>query len=127
MEAMSNCKNEGGYLVEIDNQEEQNVLAQFHKDSKLNKYLWLGGTDVNIEGQWIGSSSGRIIMDFNGWNGNKPSGDFNENCVYTHPHWHFKWHDVRCSWTSDATALCEYQGETSASQNTGNLYFMAFV
>ena len=91
---MANCVSEGGYLVEIDNQEEQDVLTKFLQMSKLKTWVLLGGTDVGKEGQWIGSHSGREIMDFNGWHKNEPSGHFNENCLATYSGYGFMWVDI---------------------------------
>merc|ERR550519_1447906 len=66
-EAMQNCKNEKGYLVEMNTQEEHDAIIQFLKDKKVNEHVWLGGTDKEKTGKWIGGHSGEEIMKFNGW------------------------------------------------------------
>ena len=119
-EATTKCNNEGGYLVEIDTQKEQDQLALFYKDSKLRTYVWLGGTDENREGHWIGNYSGREIMKFNAWRYSYyPNGGFGENCLITHYSWQFKWDDKSCSYgRGDATALCEYPNQMEPPVNS---------
>ena len=108
-EATTNCNNEGGYLVEINSQDEQDELALFYKESKIRRYVWLGGTDENREGQWIGNYSGKEIMNFNAWRSGYPSGGLHENCLYSYYSWKLKWEDTPCSYKiSGAAALCEY-------------------
>ena len=111
-------------MVEIDNQDEQDVLTEFHKKSKLKTYVWLGGTDGATEGQWIGNYSGKEILTFDGWYRNEPGGGFKENCVWIHPSYGvFNWRDYDCNYKGDQAALCEFpdQNETQILPSTGIL------
>ena len=121
---MNNCKNDGGYLVEIDSQEEQDALTEFHKKSKLRTYVWLGGTDENSEGKWVGKYSGKEIMNFDGWYSSQPGGGFKENCVWIrHNYGVFNWMDYDCNYKGDYAALCEFpdQNDTQTVPSTGIL------
>ena len=98
--AQSCADNEGGFLAQIDSQEEQDsifyhtnlagVLASntTAPDGGNGSYLWIGGNDISIEGQWnwtpytgttisfwqgtgaTGSAVGGLYNNWGGSNGN---------------------------------------------------------
>lgn len=68
LDAVSCAVNRGGYLVEINSLDEQNAISTQIPSAGINfsqtvvpesgsPGLWLGGNDINVEGNWV-------------WNGN---------------------------------------------------------
>lgn len=82
--AQSCANNEGGYLAQIDSQEEQEAIfsqvnlagitasSTVAPDGGNGSYLWLGGADISIEGQWNWLPYGGTAISF--WQGTGASG-----------------------------------------------------
>ncbi len=104
-EAAAYAKEQGGYLAEINSQEEQNTLyTELSKNAGITltrttasdgggaSYVWIGGNDINAEGEWkwdgnddgsgaqfwAGLADGSVVGGlYNNW-GDEPD-DFNDN------------------------------------------------
>ena len=91
-DAESVCESEGGHLASVHSQEEN----QFIEDISGN-YTWLGGTDVDTEGQWIWVDGSPFDWNASNWgvaNG-EPNGKTIENCLVT---WDSQpWNDAPCN------------------------------
>ena len=98
-QAESSCVRDGGHLVSITSQEEQDEVNEVLKDQgcKWNLVFWLGGSDEKIEGNWTWSD-GRV------WNEEQQTrlrqdGLQGENCLV----WRCgEWLDWDCTKTKGA-------------------------
>ncbi|KAH9514069.1 hypothetical protein Btru_030128 [Bulinus truncatus] len=77
-QAESICQEYGGYLMEVDDDEEMQVANQL--TYKHNVYSLIAGTDAGQEGTWIFPRSGRPVNVFY-WEDNEPNDSYNgEDC-----------------------------------------------
>ena len=66
------CESKKGYLVEINDQNEENLLKKFFTDSQISgTHFWLGATDGAKEGEWIWKYSGKKIS-YKNWGSGQP-------------------------------------------------------
>jgi len=72
------CQKQNGYLVEINDQEEYQMLTGFVRNFPNNVYL--GMTDAGHEGQWRYLSSGGPVT-FLKWRAGEPDGSSGQNCA----------------------------------------------
>jgi len=82
--AQSCANNEGGQLAQINSQDEQDTIFKYvilagitasntvAPDGGNGSYLWLGGTDVSVEGEWNWSPYGGTAVPF--WSGTGATG-----------------------------------------------------
>ena len=122
--AISQCKDEGGYLVDINSQGEQNALWKFYNDSGLpqtrakgRSEIWLGANDMKKEGYFEWDNSGKKML-FNAWSQGEPNGGKHQNCVQARSWLDFKWVDQDCGYISNA--VCKYD-------STGNRFSFAHI
>ena len=110
------CKEHGGYVVEIDTQEEQNFVKDFLNRAKLpahmshrvtDNYVWLGASDEDSEGNFYGKNSGTEVGfgGFSGWAFGQPNSGFGAQCTALDGNRDWKKTDVWC--TGRSAVLCE--------------------
>jgi len=107
------CRLSGGYLAEIDNEEEFNFVKKFidQHDAK-SKYVALGGTDEHHEGNWTSLESGQPL-NFTKWYLTNPDGGKNENCIYLAKQFTSMF-DWVCDYPSEQKFLCEIPAVSEA-------------
>ncbi|XP_039608050.1 C-type lectin domain family 4 member D-like [Polypterus senegalus] len=110
-ESQNHCTSVGGYLVIIEDEEEQNILtALVDIKGAMDKSYWIGLTDQKIEGQyvWVNNKTLKSNQGFWGkkehdsgkdpdnWtdNGKLPAG---EDCVHIQKTQRYSgWYDIHC-------------------------------
>ncbi|GFN77740.1 collectin-11 [Plakobranchus ocellatus] len=78
----SRCKELGGYLVEHDNEEEQDFVAKFSNHAGRN-LVYMGANDIEKEGTFVQYNSKKVMSNVR-WNTGEPNntgGD--EDCAVT--------------------------------------------
>merc|ERR550519_1111302 len=105
----ANCRSHGGYLAEINSQEEQDEFWQMYESSgKTLKAIWIGGSDKAKEGTWV-DHSGTELTYTNWKTPTEPNGGTRENCIAFIISWDGKWNDAPCAHKYNSQkALCEY-------------------
>ncbi|MDR0507514.1 MAG: hypothetical protein LBH32_11980 [Dysgonamonadaceae bacterium] len=86
-DAVADAVAKGGYLTEIESQEEQDAIWQAVQKSGISPtyrtatdgggigYLWIGATDRSVEGIWLWNEAGKTIWMGDG-NGSAPEGSY---------------------------------------------------
>ena len=94
-DAQSFCEATGGFLAEIQNAQQNNILKTFLSDHKA--YMtWFGGYDLFQEGKWLWAHSGAPIDVFTDWHTGQPDdAKDGENCLGLHGVWN-QWNDGDC-------------------------------
>ena len=101
------CKQSGGYLVEVDSQEEQDAIlreiASRGWDGDTHFGFWIGLTDIFHDGTWVWDNLGKPL-DYSNWASGEPN-NYNgaQHCVAMKV-WgsvydvdnDFKWDDISC-------------------------------
>ena len=131
-DASNGCRNAGGYLVAIDDAQEQDYIAN-HPDW-AGTSLWLGGNDRVTEGEWyqqsVSGEQGGTHFWSGGVGGSAPSGAYanwdtpepddsssTKDCS-------FMYNGNKSWWAWDCTgwgghAVCEWHGHQSSSLDRG--------
>ncbi|XP_062577653.1 perlucin-like isoform X2 [Saccostrea cucullata] len=109
IEAGSFCKRfQGGDLVAIETQSENNFIYQELLMMHENKDFWIGGTDEFVEGHWIWIPTMEKV-GFTDWSpGNPSDSSSNEDCmeiIVGHTAQSTHWNDDDCS--KKANFICE--------------------
>ncbi|KAL4240798.1 hypothetical protein ACF0H5_001586 [Mactra antiquata] len=94
------CELDGGYLAEIENIPENNFIHGLITD---NKNLWLGGTDLSVETEWMWIHS-QQPFGYTNWRPTEPNNsNKDENCLEMDPNG--LWNDRPCHYIQKY--LCE--------------------
>ena len=129
LNARSYCVKEGGKLVELDSQEENEALVDEIKKNRFterNMNFWIGLSDLRKEGDWRlasdASQPSYLNWDTDEEEPNNGGGD-NEDCARIG--FSYKWSDLDCeidrlskSGYPEITlhALCEFEHSTSTAK-----------
>merc|ERR1711879_548322 len=111
--AASLCRVFDSNLAEIESSEENDFL----KNLALNRSyraLWIGGTDIFSEGQWIWSGSKMPIQEFTDWFPGEPNmadGPSAEDCLQFFAAERMQWNDETCSMTFPFVCEIRLEGE----------------
>lgn len=108
-QAVEKCKLLGGYLAEPDTSVEMDFVESVFKSSsniKNYRHFWLGGSDINAEGQWAWRKDARKIT-YTTWRSGEPNGGRTENCLQAY-RGDGTWNDLPC--TRKIAYICEYAG-----------------
>ncbi|XP_073686259.1 C-type mannose receptor 2-like [Garra rufa] len=92
------CLERGADLIIINNREEQ----EFIKKNSGGAGVWIGLTDIDVEGRWTWGDGNTLTSGFSFWGIGEPNGQRGENCVVSYPS---GWYDYSCS--SDFNGICE--------------------
>ncbi|CAG2199728.1 unnamed protein product [Mytilus edulis] len=110
------CENKDGMLAEVKSSCEKDFLKTTATAFALS--FWLGGTDIQNEGDWIWASS-QTVLTFDDWTVDAPNNRFgNEHCLAIRKLNGFQWNDDDCS--SSFRFICEkicYQHRYRTEQN----------
>jgi len=99
------CRTLGGYLVEVNDEEEFQFVQQVLEDSQWTGYTLYGGTDYGHQGHWTYLSSGQPA--FLKWNTGSPSNRANDKYLYSHKTLGWRMSDDVAVYTSEVIFLCE--------------------
>ncbi|XP_060571831.1 C-type lectin domain family 4 member M-like [Ruditapes philippinarum] len=80
----------GAQLVEIETAKENNYLV--NESSVLKAEFWIGGNDIQVEGEWKWATSGDDVT-FTAWGGPPSNSHGNENCIEINT---LVWNDDQC-------------------------------
>ena len=113
------CQNEGGYLVQIESQEESLAISEYISEESLRAHFWTGLNDRGREGDWVWDASGQQVeRGFMNWKSNQPdSSGGNQDCVYMQPTESLRWGDIECSNSNHVLPVCE-RGKNHQSYNS---------
>ena len=87
--ARTNCRNLGGYLLEIETAAENTFISNTFPS---NDY-WIGGNDMAQEGKFVWDSGNALT--FKWWRSGEPNGGTGENCIRIDTD--TKWRNKGCS------------------------------
>ncbi|XP_013063217.2 uncharacterized protein LOC106052396 [Biomphalaria glabrata] len=76
------CESQGGYLVEINDEDEFVAIVNFLKDKNIDDYasVYIGGTDAAEESKWVFQHSNKEV-DFFKWDAGEPNNLGGEDCM----------------------------------------------
>lgn len=78
-DAAEYCANQGGALVQIDDADENAVVLAM-ATGRLNERWWIGGTDADEEGVFVGADG--LPLAYTNWGPNEPNdGGSGEDCI----------------------------------------------
>merc|ERR1711893_230455 len=93
------CHSMSAHLVEIQNESQMDdiivALRVLEGITGPRKY-WVGGTDLNREGQWFWLNSLSPVGSFV-WHANEPDGGLSQNCMGFAPELGYKCADLFCN------------------------------
>uniref|UniRef100_A0A1A9W341 C-type lectin domain-containing protein n=1 Tax=Glossina brevipalpis TaxID=37001 RepID=A0A1A9W341_9MUSC len=99
-QAWHECASRNMTLIALDSEEKNKALEHaLKKDCETDAYprLWLGGTDLGAEGQYVWASTGKPF-DYVNWSPGNPDNDGGyEHCAYIWEKTDFQWNDGDCT------------------------------
>ncbi|KAL5004002.1 hypothetical protein ScPMuIL_017458 [Solemya velum] len=106
LEAQETCRIFGGYLAEIKDSSEYSQIKKWLAQVTIPfSDLWIGGSDLLIEGQWVYPGS-TASLNYTKWAGKQPDNyQNNEHCLELNRGVDFDYNDKSCS--SKVNPLCE--------------------
>ena len=78
-DAKSNCAAMGARLMEVRNQEEFDRALRFRLT--IPSPIWLGGSDIQVEGNWVWDSNGEAVNLNQFWLETRPDNSPSRNCI----------------------------------------------
>ena len=96
-EAIRSCAGMNSYLAEVNDASEHDLIASIMVENGESK-LWLGGSDLEVEGKFVWVHSGRPVAEgFAAWDKGRPwKVNYHYNCLYVREFMGFKWLDCPC-------------------------------
>merc|ERR1711963_730422 len=70
--AQAYCRAVGAYLAEVSNQQENDFIKAMVTATADKEPLWLGGTDLFSEGNWVWARN-LEVFDYDDWNTGEPN------------------------------------------------------
>ena len=81
-DASYRCRREGGYLIEIESEEEEDVFIKVIDDNYVEDTVWIGLSYNDSVGEWVWEESGRLATDgYTDWAPDEPSGEEMDKCA----------------------------------------------
>ncbi|XP_076111672.1 perlucin-like protein [Mytilus galloprovincialis] len=119
--AEKQCKNMGGYLVQItDSAENSWVLDMLMKSCKHHHGSWIGASDLKKEGdwRWVNDSS---KVRYSQWHrGNPNNYGNNEDCAhFASGSYQYHWNDAPCNIDGMMGYICECSHESNCRPFNG--------
>merc|ERR1711892_1643903 len=111
VEAMDVCDNMGGYLAQIQTQEQADFIASIAMvEESLTgvRSWWLGLTDMGHEGRWMWGHSS-TDSEFTAWAPSRPNSEpqNHDDCVSISKSDNYLWRDVSCYEKIAAAPICQ--------------------
>lgn len=78
--AQASCQEYGGYLAEIDDEDELDFLRRFLSSYKYLIGVWISGSDEQVEGHWV-SSRNNNALKYLKWGSSEPDQGRSQNCL----------------------------------------------
>ncbi|KAL5007255.1 hypothetical protein ScPMuIL_016061 [Solemya velum] len=106
-EAKTMCETLGGYLLEINDGSEHGSIKTWlaPKRSSLGSYVYIGGTNVLVTGQWMFPNTFNT-MNYTNWAPGQPdNADSHEHCLSLVNEATFAYNDLPC--TRRENSICE--------------------
>ncbi|XP_061185314.1 perlucin-like [Saccostrea echinata] len=99
-EASIICQAYGGYLANINDIHEQHVI-QTVISRNIGGFspgiFWLGGTDIQIEGEWVWTGNVEAFGTYKNWSPGEPNNaGSNEHCLEMDMNGNYQWNDNNC-------------------------------
>ncbi|XP_022784879.1 cubilin-like [Stylophora pistillata] len=121
-EAVTHCQSLGGYLVKIDDANEQSFITEKIKEMRHVQATWIGLHDPDNSNnfKWIYDDT---LANFSNWNTNEPNNPA-EDCATAYGVWYDmydapfpagKWNDIQCSVTT--YFICEKNADCGSVVN----------
>ncbi|XP_021348139.1 perlucin-like [Mizuhopecten yessoensis] len=102
IQAMKICTVHGGELATVESAQEEEFLESYIR-SVWNGWnqtdgIWLGGTDLIVENEWMWAVSKEPFGEFVRWAPGEPNSinRNGEDCLDLLPHKNFHWNDENC-------------------------------
>lgn len=90
------ARQNGGHLVTISNQAENEFVTNLARNSGVKRTYWIGFTDLGQEGYWRWTSQERVT--YSNWHNGEPNNDENiEHCAEVGWHSKYSWNDSPCN------------------------------
>ncbi|XP_062575880.1 perlucin-like [Saccostrea cucullata] len=94
------CQAYGGYLANINDVHEQHVI-QTVISRNIGGFspgiFWLGGTDIQIEGEWVWTGNVEAFGTYKNWSPGEPNNaGSNEHCLEMDMNGNYQWNDNNC-------------------------------
>ncbi|CAB4014245.1 Hypothetical predicted protein, partial [Paramuricea clavata] len=102
--AKRTCRDTGGHLVRIDNDNEQHFLSNYVRPKRQS--FWIGLNDLDVAGNWTWEFRSKDPLNYKNWQIGEPNGLGVERCteMYGHAQAGY-WNDASCyGWKS---YICE--------------------
>ncbi|XP_067686861.1 perlucin-like [Haliotis asinina] len=113
-EAIIFCEAFGAKLAEISTPSQQQFLESYlapFKSSINTLDVWIGGSDLVVEGKFTWSQSGDPVT-YTHWVPGEPSSVEDEDCLALFTYHNFMWNDAPCE--TNQMFLCQIPGSGSA-------------
>ncbi|XP_052695769.1 perlucin-like protein [Crassostrea angulata] len=94
-DAAIDCLSKGAKLVEIESSAEDNFILTLAME--LTRNVWLGGTDMTVEGKWVWQSTG-TLFSYSAWDmaRGQPNNYANQDCLSLYRPYGLTWCDESC-------------------------------
>nr|XP_034321542.1 perlucin-like protein [Crassostrea gigas] len=91
-DAAIDCLSKGAKLVEIESSAEDNFILTLAME--LTRNVWLGGTDMTVEGKWVWQSTG-TLFSYSAWDTarGQPNNYANQDCLSLYRPYGLTWCD----------------------------------
>ena len=93
--------------------EEQSLVEKLKEDNRAGD-VWLGGTDLVVEGRWYWASSGLEMLDYKNFERGEPNDNGGENCLEVVKS--KQWNDGDCE--SHNKFICQFHRPHATTQYT---------
>ena len=89
------CQKKGGHLASVTSEAINEYIFEEKRKRGLSSHLWLGGTDMQMEGVWRWSDGS--TWKFSAWKQGQPNNGSKEHCLIQVGHNVKEWNDYWCT------------------------------
>jgi len=94
-EAENFCRNKSGHLASVTSNTTNDYIVK-GRDSRAISHLWIGGSDLEVEGSWKWADCNS--WEFTMWASGEPNNRWEaQNCLNYHPAKDHFWYDQLCA------------------------------
>ena len=96
VEALNYCDQliPGAHLASAGSSPENTFISQLYIEQSRHKYVWLGGTDSSVEGNWTWTDG--TTFSFTNWGSGEGNDGATHNCLAMDVYWSGYWSDFGC-------------------------------